>query len=1166
MSASSRPKSPEDFHAHLELIDTNSSLGSAEKLPKMRYLLECIMDERLSEEPYTVTGLCEKLQLVIRHQKIPYLKRDALHSLRKTANRVLHDGYCPSDKELAAGIRILAWCMETFYGLGYVPAGANGALLEGPNTPVTEIAPMEASPAGAGTLTGHDWVRGLIVAVEGEQLTVDLQAGDESLDDCTMYKAEWAESPFADQWQALRKGTPFAVMWPRLSDEGHLTGRHLIIEPDVIVDVTALARSTFRTRSATLLSPWLHWTDRLQPSGQSLPMLKGLVINGYLDRMLDDDRTIWSADAAKEDFKDSFRRHALAYTQFGREVDIEYMHDCARHHRNIHRVVRQELPQMGVTPDRISVEPAFIVPSVGLQGRLDLLANSATNGRTLLIEVKSGKLPWPKNDETAIGADHEIQLHAYQLMLQMALGVPAGRIDAFMFYSTADRPGTNLRTKSLSVSMEQKLLALRNDLVLAERELVEASGDPALLQAFIARVSADSLAGPDNVLPNFMIDKFHAVQALWNDVRTPEPVRRYALVFLGFIARERWLSQLGDGQRGYGHSALWRSDEGDPDAGAGGVELELLELDAEGRVVRFARSTPDKPMAFRRGDSILLYRVIPPGRGRWDRLVVKGAVQEIHDAVLSVRLVEAQRYRASFAHGSRWHMHSELMLHGFRGMEQALVHWLMAPPERRDVILGLRSPGTSEPWPERRLIEPEDDVASDVIPYLDHELHRALSAPGWFLLQGPPGTGKTSIALRAMVRSYYRVKADRNILVMAYTNRAVDELCGVLTGLAKSEPEFDFIRLGRSTSTDPAYADRLLDRLLVGVDSRQAVRSMLDGVRIWVTTVATAQNHMSFLASRRFAMAFIDEASQLLEPQIVGLLTLTERAVLIGDPKQLPAVVVQNPQHSCIEDPVLEPLGLTDRREAYFERLLRLAQQRQWKDHIGLLRHQGRMHPQVADWPNRHFYGGQLTMAGLKHQRTRGPVYPGVDAGGDQLLDTLCRRRMLWLDSCPVPEDHSYRVNSGEAVTVARVIERLHKRCGVSLDDIGVITPYRQQIQTIWFALDKRLPDAHGHVVVDTVERFQGSQRRIICYSFSVNDPMQLHTLTASLYEAEGEPAVDRKLNVALTRAKEQVVLIGNRDVLRRSALFNELIRHVDTYDEGETLAMAADEGGITEP
>jgi DNA replication ATP-dependent helicase Dna2 len=340
--------------------------------------------------------------------------------------------------------------------------------------------------------------------------------------------------------------------------------------------------------------------------------------------------------------------------------------------------------------------------------------------------------------------------------------------------------------------------------------------------------------------------------------------------------------------------------------------------------------------------------------------------------------------------------------------------------------------------------------------------------------------------------------------------------------------------------------------------------------------VATAQNQMDFLASRRFAVAFLDEASQLLEPQIVGLLTLTEKAVLIGDPKQLPAVVVQPPEDSALEDPELEGLELRDRREAYFERLLRLARLRGWADtHTGMLRHQGRMHPAVAEWPNRRYYGGRLLAVGVAHQRREGPVHPLPAGDRDALLDALCRHRVLWIDSTPVPEDRSYRVNSGEARTVADVLERWIHILGLPPEETGVITPYRQQIQTIRAELDRRLPEQASRVLVDTVERFQGSQRKAILYSFSVNDPMQLHTLTSSLYEADGQPAVDRKLNVALTRAREQVVLIGNRRVLGRNEAFTDLMAHAVAfegtgagiaYGEGALPARAADDGGLSAP
>ena len=82
--------------------------------------------------------------------------------------------------------------------------------------------------------------------------------------------------------------------------------------------------------------------------------------------------------------------------------------------------------------------------------------------------------------------------------------------------------------------------------------------------------------------------------------------------------------------------------------------------------------------------------------------------------------------------------------------------------------------------------------------------------------------------------------------------------------------------------------------------------------------------------------------------------------------------------------------------------------------------------------------------------------------------------------------------------------------------------------------------EALQHITVDTVERYQGSQRDVIIYGFTVQKPYQLDFLCSQTFQ-EGDVLIDRKLNVALTRAREQIVLIGNPQLLALNPVLGEL-------------------------
>ena len=113
-------------------------------------------------------------------------------------------------------------------------------------------------------------------------------------------------------------------------------------------------------------------------------------------------------------------------------------------------------------------------------------------------------------------------------------------------------------------------------------------------------------------------------------------------------------------------------------------------------------------------------------------------------------------------------------------------------------------------------------------------------------------------------------------------------------------------------------------------------------------------------------------------------------------------------------------------------------------------------------------------------------------------------------------------------------------------DDIGIITPYRAQIATVRRELSEGGLDA-DHFTVDTVERYQGSAKRIILISLCANDVTQLGRMSQL-----SEEGVDRKLNVAMTRAREQLVIVGCADILRQHPLYARLLDHIA---EGASVA-----------
>ena len=130
-----------------------------------------------------------------------------------------------------------------------------------------------------------------------------------------------------------------------------------------------------------------------------------------------------------------------------------------------------------------------------------------------------------------------------------------------------------------------------------------------------------------------------------------------------------------------------------------------------------------------------------------------------------------------------------------------------------------------------------------------------------------------------------------------------------------------------------------------------------------------------------------------------------------------------------------------------------------------------------------------------------------------------------------------------EAALAADIAVSVWKKYRNSFDvgrTLGIITPYRSQIALIKKELEKRNIDDLLGITVDTVERYQGSERDVIIYSFCVNNESQLQTLP-NLTEEDGV-IIDRKLNVVLTRSRKRTIIIGNPDLLRMNPIYNRLL------------------------
>ncbi|WP_146417205.1 AAA domain-containing protein [Haloarcula hispanica] len=359
----------------------------------------------------------------------------------------------------------------------------------------------------------------------------------------------------------------------------------------------------------------------------------------------------------------------------------------------------------------------------------------------------------------------------------------------------------------------------------------------------------------------------------------------------------------------------------------------------------------------------------------------------------------------------------------------------------------------------------------------------AVGAADFALVHGPPGTGKT-YTLARMVRALV-ARGDR-VLLSAFTNRAVDNLLEAL----EEQGYTDIVRVG----TESGVRDDMQKYRLETSGDPGECASRLQNAQVVAATTATCGG--STLQTQEFDVAVVDEAGQLTEPGTLAATTLADRFVLVGDHQQLPPVVQS-------EDETLST--------SLFERLIDAHPE------AGvMLDRQYRMAQHIQAFASREFYDGQLRPATGEVAAQRLDDLGGVSMAD---LPEILQDRVAFV----APDGSQVgNTNPAEADRIAEIVAS-YRSAGVPANDIGVIAPYRAQVAEI----SKRLPD----VTVDTVDRFQGSSKEVIVISFVATG-----TLDSPIFEDY------RRINVALTRAKKALVLVGDGDALATDEVYGRMV------------------------
>ena len=931
--------------------------------------------------------------------------------------------------------------------------------------------------------------------------------------------------------------------------------RLIVVEPDYLVDISSIANCFESYGHHPLLFTVKRMGER--------PNNKHIVLGNFAGSALDDIINHPTDYTIKDTFRSNFREKALDFATCPDFNAVEFKRAAEQQVTNIQEIVNELFQSF--EREKAILEPSFVCERLGLQGRIDLM----TTDLKLLVEQKSGKNIFIerqyKNPHGSLHVEkHYVQLLLYYGILQYNFQLNPKDAHIELMYSKYPLPNGLLEVEPLQ-KLIREAMKFRNQAVATEYWMAE-NGFHRLLPLLTPQVLNVEKQN-DAFYQRYLLPQLTEVLAPLHQLSELE--RAYFTRMMTFVIKEQLVSKVG-AQEGVGNSNadLWNMPLAEKkDTGNIYTGLTITDKSCSSSFNGYDTITLNVPQQgidflpnFRRGDMVYLYAYKkneePDVR---KSILFKGSLQEIHTSSIVVHLNDGQQNPNLIAGECFALEHAGSDIGGTSAI-RSLYTFITSDVERRQLLLGQRAPRADKSLVLSRSYHPD----------YDEIILKAKQAQDYFLLIGPPGTGKTSQALQYLVREQLaekpkiqstkpndqnpKVNGQSSILLLAYTNRAVDEICNML-----SEHELDYIRIGNEYSCDPKYSDHLLQEVLDENTTLNSIKSTLSEAQIIVATTSTMNSRSALFNIKHFDLVIIDEASQILEPNIVGILTARQeegraidRFILVGDHKQLPAVVQQQGE-ADVENTssVLENIHLSSCANSLFERLILTERAAGRTDFIGTLHKQGRMHPDIADFANRKFYAKeQLECVPLAHQLETELAYN--EESEDALDNTLKAHRMIFIPSMPCKQlNISEKVNTDEARIIADLLRRLYRQMSKDFDpqkSVGVIVPYRNQIAMIRKEIERLEIPALEDISIDTVERYQGSQRDVILYSFTIQSRYQLDFLTANTFYEEGQ-SIDRKLNVAITRARKQLILTGNESTLRQNQLFAELIDYIKEKD-----------------
>jgi DNA replication ATP-dependent helicase Dna2 len=834
------PQTGTDLFENVSEIIAQEKLSPKERIPKLRNILEGLFKELTSNENRLFQNLHSREVYIFRTYNVPANHQQQIKSLRLFSNSVVHENNINiTTKNEATCVKILCEAIA-YFSRSNIPGNIEFKFIN-----IAEPFPVISKPPIEKVSTfliivdiSHNRERNIFNLIfDAEdlgQFTLTIYPttdGNQTKFDLSLYGSQ------------LKKFTNVYITGIKKSvtQENHYDttpSTCIVIEPDYLIDAKELSEC-FQIGGYNSL---IYLLNRFSPIETNQSMILGTIVGA----MLDDIATNKDMYSFAETFEKASKSCALSILVNGSNelsFDESFLRNININVQSQENTIKSIL---GEYKDcQFHLEPTFISEKFGLLGRLDIIVENRKDAdKKDIIELKSGKVPslqWG-----GLFPNHEMQALCYNLLLENPFPKRVGI--NYILYSQALANELPLRATGRGdrISDLQKLLFVRNNIVLNDLALSEDRFET------IAKINPNDFGK----VPKFSESFLTEFSTTFNTVNSTE--KEYLLGYCGFIARELRSGKIGNNEvesSSSGFSSLWTKTVSQKKERFNILEnLEIFDITDNFHVFLRPKEVRDLFKEdiisdLRSRDIALLF---PQSSNSNDKptqhQILKCTIVEIKPTQVEISLNNKQLNKSYFEKFKTWTLE-----HDYRDNSKALFRSIYkfvssSNSRKKGLIFGSIKPdfGTIPVIENDSLNNYQIDI-----------VNRAISAKDYFIIQGPPGTGKTSVILKEITRQL--IIAKQSVIILAYTNRAVDEIGDKLT-----EAGIDYLKLGRDSEDDNSWVNHL---------SKGDLSKMYDKISntsVLLSTQASFINSAEILKIRKFDILIVDEASQLLEPQLVS--------------------------------------------------------------------------------------------------------------------------------------------------------------------------------------------------------------------------------------------------------------------------------------------------------